>query len=588
MARSAIVLHEGSRGLSEVRLARVLEFFGVPFKELEIATIGEKRNLSAECAIFGSLRTILSFRTRFESATALPLPSATYYMYSDEDLEHSSEAIRKLSGHSSLSLRSASAASVEIQISKGHAELTGPMTGLAFTLSVNSSERFLTGAGGAAAAEVVEIVSTADGAAFVRFQLDGSPAYFSTSPDIVDIEQTINKGFYDVKRHFCSAVPLVAFIKATFADVAWKPQELGGCLIIDDPLLKPVYGHCDFLLLRDLMQEHRFTTNIAFIPWNWRRTSPEAAKLFSDGSGNFSISIHGCDHTDREFGATSLDVLDSTADLAQSRMRRHEARTGIHYDPVMVFPQGVFSSSSPGILNRNNYLASVSTELIPADRENARTRIRDVWDVAMMAYGSLPIFTRRYAFHGLENFAFDLLLGKPCLIVAHHDFFKGDCVALVELIEKIESLNCGIRWRSLGNVIRGACRRRATGAGEEEIEMYGNELQVVNPSDHPIETILRKRIDDDDAVSEILCDQEPIPWTTEAGHLAFRCQVPPKSEKWFRVIHRERAHAANMERTMRFKLSVGTRRILSEFRDNYLSKSPYLSARVHKLKKMMS
>ena len=41
-----------------------------------------------------------------------------------------------------------------------------------------------------------------------------------------------------------------------------------------------------------------------------------------------------------------------------------------------------------------------------------------------MRYGDFSIFTRRYAHHGLENFAFDLLLGKACLIVCHHDFFK--------------------------------------------------------------------------------------------------------------------------------------------------------------------
>ena len=38
----------------------------------------------------------------------------------------------------------------------------------------------------------------------------------------------------------------------------------------------------------------------------------------------------------------------------------------------------------------------------------------------------------------LENFAFDLLLGKPCLIVSHHEFFKDDCARLIELIEKLQ------------------------------------------------------------------------------------------------------------------------------------------------------
>ena len=37
----------------------------------------------------------------------------------------------------------------------------------------------------------------------------------------------------------------------------------------------------------------------------------------------------------------------------------------------------------------------------------------------------------RYGFHGLENFPFDLLRGKSCLIVTHHDFFNDGGVALI-------------------------------------------------------------------------------------------------------------------------------------------------------------
>ena len=98
----------------------------------------------------------------------------------------------------------------------------------------------------------------------------------------------------------------------------------------------------------------------------------------------------------------------------------------------------------PKVLKRNGFLAAVNTETSPADPTSVGTQIRDVWDVAIMRYGDFPIFTRRYAHHGLENFAFDLLLGKPCLIVSHHDFFKDGCAELIELIENLRSLNCSL------------------------------------------------------------------------------------------------------------------------------------------------
>src|SRR5256885_9394394 len=70
-----------------------------------------------------------------------------------------------------------------------------------------------------------------------------------------------------------------------------------------------------------------------------------------------------------------------------------------------------------------------------------------------MKYGAFPIFTRRYFHHGIENFAFDKLLGKPCLIVAHHEIFKDEGRDLVEFIGKLNSLNGNLHWRPLGNAL---------------------------------------------------------------------------------------------------------------------------------------
>ena len=124
----------------------------------------------------------------------------------------------------------------------------------------------------------------------------------------------------------------------------------------------------------------------------------------------------------------------------------------------MVFPQGVFSSICPGILKRNEFIAAINTEVSPVDGE--KTLLRDVWDVAILRYGSFAIFTRRYEHHGLENFAFDLLLGKPCFIVAHHDFFSDKGARLLHLVARLSRLNHDLRWRSPAEVIRRSCRWR--------------------------------------------------------------------------------------------------------------------------------
>jgi hypothetical protein len=578
MTSLAIILHEGSPGPRELRLGRILDFFGVPWEQVEASRMVEKNASCLEYAAFGSIRTVATALKQYEGPNPSDFRPAAYYAYSDDERGLCVSALQSLFGDTNFSLREAPESKLTVSVSDQLADLTGPMTGVKVSLSLTREDALLSGAPASGESMFATVISAGDAAAFLRFKRHDAPIFFCTSSQMVDIDQPVDKGFYDIKDHFCSAVPLVLFIKFIFPDIVWRSQELGACLIIDDPLLKPEYGFCHFSKLRDLMREHRFTTNIAFIPWNWRRTSPAAAKLFSDGSGLFSVSIHGCDHTAGEFGATSPEVLDSRAELAQSRMRNHEARTGIRHESIMIFPQGVFSSACPDVLKQNGFLAAVNTELVPVDSPNARTRIRDVWDVAIMAYDNFPIFTRRYPFHGLENFAFDLLLGKPCLIVTHHDSFRDRGVALIELIEKIGSLNCCLRWRPLGEVIRRACRRRAIRAGAEELEMYANELLVDNSSNEPIEFRIRKRKGQDDLVSEIVCDEKPVIWATEGAHFVFGERISSHGEKRFRVIYEKQGHPGKERRSFRFELAVAVRRILSEFRDDYLSRSRYLRA----------
>jgi hypothetical protein len=584
MARLAIILHEGSPGLRELRLGRILDFFGVPWKVVEAPEIRHMDKSCSEYAVFGSIRAVAATLEQCQGTNPPALLSATFYAYPNDERSLCVSALQYLFGDTKLSLQEAPAGNLPLRVSDELADLAGPMAGLKFSLRLGSEDAVLTGvpAGGESMSTIV--ISVGDAPVFLRFQHNGASVFFCTSSQMVDIDEPVGQGFYDVKDHFCSAVPLVMFIRFMFPEVAWRPQELGACLIIDDPLLKPQYGFCNFAKLRDLMRGHGFTTNIAFIPWNWRRTSTAAGKFFHDESGLFSVSIHGCDHTAGEFGETSPEVLHTRAQLARSRMQNHEARTGIRHDCIMVFPQGAFSSACPEVLKHNGFLAAANTEVLPVDFQNARTRIRDVWDVAIMTYGNFPIFTRRYAFHGLENFAFDLLLGKPCLIVAHHDFFKDDGVALIELIEKFGSLNCCLRWQPLGQVIRRACRRRSNDAGAEELEMYSNELLIENPSDQAIEVRIRKRKSQDDLASEILCDGKPVMWTTEVEHFVFGERIGSHSEKCFRVVYPEQAHTGKVRRSLHFELAVAARRILSEFRDDYLSTSRFLSVLIERLK----
>lgn len=587
MAGLAIILYSGCPTERELRLGRILDFFGVPSETMEASRLVHAECGSAGNVVFGSVKTLTTFLEQRQKANDRPLQHTTFYAYLDDDRIAGIRALRTLSGCQDLSLREPHADRAPARIADNLADVAGPMTGLEVPLLLRREDAIVVRTEGGRLSGLSTLISVGGAPVFLRFQGKGVDVFFCASSQMVDINQTVSAGFYDIKDHFCSAVPLVMFIKHMFTEVAWRPSELGACLIIDDPLLRPRYGYCDFGNLRDLMRRRGFTTNIAFIPWNWHRTSPADSDLFRSGPEHFSVSIHGCDHTGAEFGTSSPEVLENRARLAQLRMQAHEVRTGIHHDPIMVFPQGIFSSQCPEILKHNGFLAAVNTETIPVDLPNAHTRIRDVWDIAITTYSGFPIFTRRYASHGLENFAFDLLLGKPCLIVAHHDFFRDGSARLIEFLEKLGSLRCNLEWRPLGEVIRMACRRRASRVGLEEVEMYSNELQIGNPSGQEIELHICKRENRYGRIAQILCDEKTVPWTFDDGRLSFGERIGPYEQRRFRVVYRRGGQSVDLVQPFREKVSVAARRILCELRDDYLSKVQFVSESAPRLKKLL-
>jgi hypothetical protein len=252
-------------------------------------------------------------------------------------------------------------------------------------------------------------------------------------------------------------------------------------------------------------------------------------------------------------------------------MGKHVVRTQIQHDPIMVFPQGVFSSHCPAVLKQTGFVAAVNTEIAPVDLAGATTLVRDVWDTAILRYGSFAIYTRRYPHHGVENFAFDLLLGKPCFIVTHHEYFRDGGDALVALIEQLRALNAPLHWRSPREVVRRAYRRRA----DQEltrVQMYGTEILLANPHDRASEFEIHKLESDASTIEDITQQGQPIAWSDTSDGLRFRCLLPPGKSVLVKLAYGGKAGEPCVRVSMKYELSVAARRILSEMRDEYVQK----------------
>jgi hypothetical protein len=376
-------------------------------------------------------------------------------------------------------------------------------------------------------------------------------------------------------RGGCEALaPIVVSPPAAFEGICWQAPVTSACLVIDDPLLRPRYGFLEFQHLLDLMHTHDFSTSIAFIPWNWRRSTASVVELFKKNPDRYSLAIHGCDHTGSEFGTTDIGWLAWKSKEALERMARHASRTGIHHDPVMVFPQGVFSEAAMRVLKHGDFIGVVNTEVTSADPQPRAVRVKDYWDLAVTSYSSFPIFTRRYPSQGIENFAFDILLGKPCIIVIHHNDCHESGKPLMEFVDRLNALNVELSWRSLGEVVRRGFREREVLPGVVEIEMYGSELCVENRSSARRRFRIHKREDEPALIHEIRAGSEPVNWTAAAGRISFEIELSPVESKTIRFRFAELYGAGLRSEGLGNRVKTMVRRYLSEVRDNYLTRAP--------------
>jgi hypothetical protein len=238
-------------------------------------------------------------------------------------------------------------------------------------------------------------------------------------------------------------------------------NETLACLIIDDPLLRPQYGCLNYNKLLQEMKEHRFFTEIAFIPWNYQRSDPKTVDLLANNPEYFGLCVHGCNHTFNEFGEADYRKLNTLSSAALWRMDEHKKLTGLAYDPVMVFPQGRFSSEAILALKDQGYQAAFNSTLRATDTgELSSTEYRQP---ATTLYHDFPLYLRRYP-KNREGLLHDLASGRPIIIVEHHTAFKNGYKNMANFIDWVNGLG-NIKWKSLSYIAN---------------YYYGNKINVVS------------------------------------------------------------------------------------------------------------
>jgi len=241
----------------------------------------------------------------------------------------------------------------------------------------------------------------------------------------------------------------------------------------------------------------------------------------------------------------------------------------------MVFPQGVFSDAAMGVLKHIGFIGVVNSEVLSVDAQRRPVTIADYWNVAVMNYSDFPIFTRRYPWAGEANFAFDILLGKPCIVVVHHNNCYDDCRHVVGFMERLNRLNTRLRWTNLSDVMRRSVRQREVSPGVVEVEMFGSEAYVENSSVQKQLFRLCKREADPATVKEIRAVGQPIIWTAANRRIEFELELDPGESRTVAIAFNELPVHGVQRESLRYQVKAMVRRYLCELRDNYVTRKSF-------------
>jgi hypothetical protein len=544
----------GELDSSARNLIKLANFMGVATKAVEVGgdsawSLGELGRAN-ECVVIRAnvLRSLIAKKKQgLEHRKSWPRGGMATLVYGFEPTVEDSESVRLLTGAAFGSVKALNSEDKEYHVQPGSRGITHEFAGLTFGPTNPANDVVFERA--KVDGEVTENIRIGNRCFLASVGSGSAMTMLAGAHQILDIDACVRPGARALEW-FSQLIPAMLFLRHAFGERCWQAGRKLACFILDDPLLRPRYGFLQYDSLLEAMERSNFATSIAFVPWNYTRSRQGTTDLFLRHPKRFSLCIHGCDHTKEEFGGPN-EVLSRKALIAKKRMERHRQLTGVPFDNVMVFPQGVFSSVAMKALKTAGYLGAVNSTPFSVDDSPEPLLVRDLMAPAIMRYSAFPLFVRHYP-NRIAEFALDLFLGKPALIVEHHDYFRNGYDKVQTFAEQINCLSDGITWCGLEEVVRASCLKKQRDDGTFDVQFYDNRLSVVEAGTDAKESMARENL------------RVPAAFPSANGNSDLQLGSAP------------------------YRIGVSIRRYLCEFRDNYLSRSRVVVRGLNMLKSKLA
>ncbi len=378
--------------------------------------------------------------------------------------------------------------------------------------------------------------------------------------------------------------PYFMYLRAAAGDKAWHFAGQYANLTVDDPWLIEPYGHLSYAGLLGEMEKHNFHTTVAFIPWNFDRSRPDAASIIRAHPERFSVCLHGDDHNPGEFALSpatkELSEKKRQEDAfkvrqALGRMNEFSQLTGIPYDRVWIFPHAIGPEPIFGILKQNGFLATVNPERAPEGSAPPADPLFQFRNVTL-SYANFPSIQRFGADESLPAFflAIQSFLGNPILLYVHQEFFASGIGAFDPYADEINQGNPHTVWMSLGEISRHTYLMRRRDDGQYDIRAYSSDILLSNPDLQTRTFNVEKEESFHPALDSVLIDGHSQPFEKNRGLVTMAVVIPGRETRHLQIKYEIPQNAEHID-ISKSDLQSSLFRHISDFRDLVLSRSRF-------------
>jgi hypothetical protein len=425
--------------------------------------------------------------------------------------------------------------------------------------------------------EAVEVIMTVDGMpSFVRDRRTTARVFAWATPLVFDVRRPLDTEL-EFEQALDAYVPAILFLREVYGERCWRNPRIGAGLVIDDPLLRERYGYIDFPKLLDSARAMHYHVTLAFIPWNYWRIRVSDARPFLEHTDCFGLCAHGCDHVKAEFGGLDYEDLVRRVFLARDRLERLYQKTGLRSEPLMVFPQECYSLEAlRALADSRQFLGVVNTGCVPRDAGESRICGADLLLPAQDALFGFPVFKRHYS-KDIAALALGVFLGKPAILVEHHEFFRDGPVRAEEHVAALASIQPRSTWMSLADVTTTTHLRRRAPSGEHEVRFFTDRFRLLDVPDEAGTYRFFRRMPRDAALRRVLVDGQEVEFARRLDEefVVFETAMHGRSAVSVELEVAPRRPAPSRSARLTEHAATAARRVLSELRDNLISRNRF-------------